>query len=187
MFGSWNFVVESKQEEERMISLFGTILNSIQQRSDTSYQTGIIPIDNDDETLSFYCGDNNHDGKMDDQQLLLPCPPEKLPAIILVIRRSSMQAPEFRYLSSLKPEQILSLWRAGQEGILSDTAKTELLGALRSFGLLAKDLNDTSCPVQSFDQTLRIFVAGDRMSVGKTSVCLGILGNLVSIGYQLQF
>ena len=53
VFGSWNFVVESKQEEERMISLFGTILNSIQQRSDTSYQTGIIPIDNDDETLKF--------------------------------------------------------------------------------------------------------------------------------------
>ena len=32
-------------------------------------------------------------------------------------------------------------------------------------------------------EAIRIFVAGDRSSVGKSSVCLGILGNLLAAGY----
>lgn len=34
------------------------------------------------------------------------------------------------------------------------------------------------------NDSLRIFIAGDRSSVGKSSVCLGILGNLIQSGYS---
>jgi dethiobiotin synthetase len=179
--GSWN----GKQKEEKIIPFFDTLLKTVQRRNDTSYRTGIIHVDSCDETLSLYCGDDNHnrsndnvDQKTDNYQLLFPCPPEQLPAVLLVMRRSTMQKPEINYLLSFKSNDILSSWKTGQgDYLLSDSSKTELLDSFKSFGLLG----DT---VKRFDQALRIFVAGDRMSVGKTSVCLGLLGNLISMGYS---
>ncbi|MGK3741867.1 MAG: dethiobiotin synthetase [Bacillariaceae sp.] len=179
--GSWN----GKQEEKKIIPFFETLLKTVQRRNDTSYRTGIIHVDSCDETLSLYCGDNNNCNDDDDEkreknhQLLFPCPPDQLPAVLLIMRRSTMQKPEISYLLSFKSNDILSSWKLGQEGdyILSDSSKIELLDYFKSFGLLG----DT---VRRFDEALRIFVAGDRMSVGKTSVCLGLLGNLISMGYS---
>jgi hypothetical protein len=39
-------------------------------------------------------------------------------------------------------------------------------------------------PSEQQENTIRIFVSGDKSSVGKISVYLGILGSLVSLGYD---
>jgi dethiobiotin synthetase len=129
---------------------------------------------------------------------LLPCPPEKLPAILWIIRRSSMKEPNIRYLKGITADQILTFWRTGPQTSILDAVTVEINQSLRSFGLQGTDQNGkrsrsmddnsitdntTTSTVRSFRQPLRIFVGGDRMSVGKTSVCLGLLGNLIAMGY----
>jgi len=194
VFGSWNGnVIKSKKSEEKIIPFFKTLLKTVQRRSDTSYRTGTIPVDTCDETLSLYCGDNdNYDGEENSHdEPLFPCPPDQLPAVLLVMRRLTMRKPEIKYLLNLKSNIILSLWKAEEGDLLPEPSKKELLDSFNSFGLLGnnniENLNPTSHnnnSITRFDQALRIFVAGDRMSVGKTSVCLGLLGNFISIGYS---
>jgi hypothetical protein len=111
----------------------------------------------------------------------LPCPPEQLPAVLLLIRRPSMREPEVRYLTRLGAQPILTAWRTGTADAVSENATEEVDQILRSFGL--EGTGRGSGPRRTFRQPLRIFVGGDRMSVGKTSVCLGLLGTLVARGY----
>lgn len=196
---SWNGPVV--RQEETILPLFNKLLKP-HQRKDTSYRTGIIQVDATDGGMDLCCGDNVDyldtadcppntnvstapPGRKHSHRRL-PCPPEKLPAILLIIRRSSMKEPDIRYMTSLSADQILSIWRDGPQCTIPDTAIVEMKQSLRSFGLEGTEFGrsvGTKTTLRSFRQPLRIFVGGDRMSVGKTSVCLGLLGNLVAMGY----
>ena len=108
-----------------------------------------------------------------------------------------MKDPEVRYLSTLSSEKILNMWKLkttalkeGHESI-PDVAKKEIKDILHSFGLgaPAKPIEVVPNSPMSASRTstaLRIFISGDRMSVGKTSVCLGIVGSLVRMGYPTE-
>ncbi|KAG7346383.1 AAA domain containing protein [Nitzschia inconspicua] len=141
-------------------------------RRSTKFDCGIIHLDTNE--LCNLCGDSDDGNQL---SRTLPCPPEHLPVFLLAIHLPSMPDVHVKYLSGLSAGSINNMWRAGHANTVSNEAKKEVIDELLSFGLMARN------PPPVPDQALRIFVAGDRMSVGKTSVCLGLLGNLVQAGY----
>ena len=187
LYGSWNQI--PKADHSGLLRLFDILLHPLARR-DIQYVTGRVQVDADDEDLESFCANSEPD-------LSFPCPPETLPALVLILRRSSMKDPEVRYLSTLSSEKILNMWKLkttalkeGHESI-PDEAKKEIKDILHSFGLgfPTRSLEIPNSPISassSSSTALRIFISGDRMSVGKTSVCLGIIGSLVRMGYPTE-
>lgn len=192
LFGSWNQIPQA--DHSGLLNLLDCILHP-HARRDTQYATGRVQVDSADEELEFFC---ENKGNM----VSFPCPPQNLPVLVLVLRRNSMKEPEIRYLSALSADQILSYWKRKKTihrestDPLSEAIQQELDHVLRSFGLgpsstLPMTLRVPISPVNTTsssrsDDALRVFIAGDRMSVGKTSVCLGILGSLVRMGFPTE-
>ena len=202
------------------------------------YFYGGVKVDpNQDDCISWLCGDNDNNNNHINHLNNHPCPPEQLPALAVTKNHS------IHYLTSLTSKEILSLWMNPQDvysSNLSSAVCFELsnltLRRSTSFsnltirpllsdptmnmdtdppdqgGFAAAAAASSSLPRQEFPTTttttttttypatttkattttttttttnndtnrsaLRIFVAGDRMSVGKSSVCLGLLGVL---------
>ena len=185
LYGSWNAV--PKADHSGLLLLLDSLLHP-HARRDVQYATGRVQVDSEDDELELFCENSNKD-----EHVSLPCPPQNLPTLVVILRRTSMKEPEIRYLPSLSAEEILSFWKhKGKRIHPSASAKDEIEHILKSFGLGLPTIpsspptsphNSTTTPTLS---ALRIFVAGDRMSVGKTSVCLGILGSLVRMGYPTE-
>jgi dethiobiotin synthetase len=169
VYGSWNASIIARQESG-IIQMIDDLITS-HKRGDTQYITGKIKVDCQ-ETEEKYFGET------------LPCPPERLPAVLVLLHRKSMKVPLYFYLSSLKSPEILNLLRNSSIS-LSQDAKEEFHQALASHGML-HSISYPNLSIKDSSHAIRIFVAGDRMSVGKTSVCLGILGNLVAAGYPCE-
>lgn len=196
--GSWNRV--PKADHSGLLRLFDILLHP-HARRDIEYATGRVQVDNAEEDLESFCQEDTSNQSSSDHKLAFPCPPENLPVLVLIVRRSSMKEPEVRYLSSLSFEKILNMWKlkttALKEGheLIPDACKKEVKDILNSFGLGAPNVLPvpSALPLHGANtssihpsQALRIFIAGDRMSVGKTSVCLGIIGSLVRMGYSTE-
>jgi dethiobiotin synthetase len=121
----------------------------------------------------------------------LPCPPETLPALAVVVINQSQKReskPQLVYLSTASSTDLLQAWRYPSRFrmdpmLLGEMHQTVASMAGDSLVMLSNnnDLVESTCSIK--DDCLRIFVAGDRMSVGKTSICLGILGSLLAKGY----
>jgi dethiobiotin synthetase len=168
------------QHDNRIRPMFQVLMENYLARERTSFDFGIVHLDDDE--LCQLCGDDaGNDSNIETATFsILPCPPEYLPALLLVIRLPSMPNPHVKFLSGLTADAILKMWRGGHATGVSQATQDELNDEMKSFGLAAR----SSPHIPPADETaLRIFVAGDRMSVGKTSVCLGLLGNLVQAGY----
>jgi dethiobiotin synthetase len=192
LYGSWN-CRQGGGNSSNNVTMMNTdfidrLLTGIERNTGgavdygTFYGKGAVQVDTCEEDMDFFCGDNNnnnetHAGDAD----FLPCPPEQLPCLLLVISRRTMKRPYFRYLKSLSSEQILKSCRLQPELRSDDSPiQQELTDALKSFGVVSPPSTYLKKRQQS---CLRIFVSGDRMSVGKTSVCLGVIGNLIRLGY----
>ena len=175
VYGSWN---RTTKDNAGIVRLLHSLL-SPHRREDVKYATGSVQAGSCDEELDACCGDNNDGPNAPDHAL--PCPPEHLPAILLILKRSSMKQPEVRYLTSLSSNDILKYWKDSSASI-SDSISTEFTQILRSFGMAYS----IPPPMTGSGEAIRVFVAGDRMSVGKTSVCLGLLSSLVAKGYPCE-
>lgn len=114
----------------------------------------------------------------------LPCPPQDLPAVLFSLHKKSMKAPVFQYISSFNAKQIESYFKGGS--IDFHPVHQELNENLQFYGVSPTIQRPVSSDSTDDSGALRLFIAGDRMSVGKTSICLGILGNLVAMGYPVQ-
>ena len=156
----------------------------------------------DDEIDCLIDGNNTSSGSgRANNTYSVPCPPEHLPCLLLLMKRPMFSSPfEARYISKFTPDQVKQ-WII-QRNILSEAptsaasppeeAKNELKIFLGDFGFLRPPtslLREVAPTIQPLDNNMysgaiRLFVAGDRMSVGKTSVCLGLLGSLVQMGYR---
>lgn len=191
LYGSWNQI--PKADHSGLLQLLDQLLHP-HARRDTQYATGRVQVDSGDEELEFFC-----ENSTTDNTVTFPCPPQNLPVLVLVLKRSSMKEPEIRYLSAFSSDEILSYWKLKKKTIekvlevVSDVAKQEAQDALESFGLGAPTIPMIPPPISpgangsaNLPPAVRIFIAGDRMSVGKTSVCLGLIGSLVRMGYPTE-
>ena len=114
--------------------------------------------------------------------------PAELPTFAIIFSKKSMEKDsevEFHPVTSIRPCDILRYFKVEKfKCDLSFFART-LLRPIRAKVDELEILHSLT-----FDEwicsknALRIFIAGDRSSVGKSSVCLGILGSLLEIGYS---
>jgi hypothetical protein len=146
------------------------------QSKQLDYIMGSILVDHQSEEDLEICVGDNH--ACDSYEM--PCPPESLPALALTIQgQSSTSKPKMMYLTSLTPFDIMHLWKNPNESFdpfLLDEIQQHILDSGVRLSHWTPTIEDSSSAV-------RIFVAGDRMSVGKSSVCLGLLGSLIAKGY----
>ena len=163
-----------------------------------------ICVDQSDDEIDYLIDGTNSSSGRSDNTYSVPCPPEHLPCLLLLMKRPMFSSPfEARYLSKFTPDQIRR-WIIQRNTISEEAATTtatnppeeakdELKMFLGDFGFLRtptsllREIAPTIQPTgddNMYDGAIRIFIAGDRMSVGKTSVCLGLLGSLVQMGYR---
>ena len=131
-----------------------------------------VRVDYSDETLSHFSGDNRTEASQ------WPIPPSSLPAFSFVVLDSATLAPtDWQHVRSVQSSEItLSLGKAIFDHAVLGKLKTTMNRLVDGFNLDADS--------RGKGEALRIFIAGDRSSVGKSSVCLGIIGSLLKSGYS---
>eukprot|EP00980_Cylindrotheca_fusiformis_P004998 scaffold1062_cov130-Cylindrotheca_fusiformis.AAC.4 len=177
VYGSWNIKVSRYPEQviKQMLEFF----LPLSPRSDTKYSTGKIQA-------------NSEDGNMEDcLDDAFPCPPAQLPCLLAIFHRKSMTAPIYQYLDTLESRRIETYLHAlnplpNPTLRIQDEDRAQFKQLLLFYGMEPSIEHISEDDVNNPNRGTRLFVAGDRMSVGKTSVCLGILGNLVAQGYPCE-
>lgn len=188
---SWNKRNAGYHLEEQVLS--NLIREATKGCQDCQAFAGCVQVDETDESLALCLGDGNSD---EHDQFKLPSPPAELPALAIVAQTSSMEHAVWSYVPKLHSRDLIcalqdplfdtsaissAVNRTVEEIILLMSSK---IGIGSSIG--SSDKGSESAGIfsaYSGSSALRIFVAGDRSSVGKSSVCLGILGSLLNTGY----
>jgi AAA domain len=211
LYASWNTDVSNASfHVAPMSSLLIDFDTKLQDH--VKYEFAALCVDQSDDEMECLIGDNingRNSNTHNNNHNQIPCPPEQLPCILLLMKRPTCKRPEVRYLSTFKPDQI-TRWILGRSATVPagaamtttkstitgphKAAKQELKMYLGDFGFLmppnsllheiGPSRNRSNDHSGEGGGAIRIFVAGDRMSVGKTSVCLGLLGSLIQTGYS---
>ncbi len=137
-----------------------------------------------DDTMDQFICDNDYFENGRNKQRV---PPESLPVFSLVVAKDHTPLTT-SYIKNVSSGLILKSLATFSDAtkeidlrLLAITDICNLLGA--QVDQLAQEHN-VEVDLSQSSETLRIFIAGDRSSVGKSSVCLGILGNLLQKGYK---
>jgi len=165
-YASWNKMKATAAD--LLTSLISEATNGLQCKT---FATS-IQIDATNDSLDLCIGDN---GTANEPRV--PLPPGEMPALVLVAQNPSMEHSRMRYISGVDPATLLRM----SESLQDSTSISEAIA--RTIQGLESDL-DLRVKPEACNQAVRIFVAGDRSSVGKSSMCLGILGNLLRLGYD---
>jgi hypothetical protein len=152
--------------------------------------------DLNDDTMDFCIGENAQDSDGDmhmggttdpTRKIRLNCP-ETLPALYIIscfrgridIVQVQMSSREILFFSedfarNAIEEALLSLLgrTTTNSGLGNPTRNPQSISKKRDYNLLQS----------AIQSQIRIFIAGDRSQVGKSSVCLGILGTLLRLNY----
>lgn len=131
---------------------------------------GYVVVDETEESLETCLGDNGA------HYCMGPCPPSELPALIVVLQHATMDHAVAEFVRGIPPSELVNL---RPDGKIPATWLPLVRDAVTSARAQVTTVPN-GIPQQD---TVRIFVAGDRSSVGKSSVCLGILASLVAMGY----
>jgi dethiobiotin synthetase len=138
-----------------------------------------IQVDENDDTVSHCIGDAESHDRI--SMFTRPTPPSSLPAMALVLLDHSGSPLTWRYVSDLPAASLLFALSK------DNMSASDLASIYRLIKVTADRLADEfhlGVTASAAAGALRIFVAGDRSSVGKSSVCLGLLGNLLAQGYS---
>ena len=120
----------------------------------------------DENSVEHCLGDNGC------QRALGPCPPSELPALLVMAPPNAPnEQPRMDFVRDIKPYDI---FLPGNSNKLQTSANKVLHSLLL-------DAKRKTTPVH--EPAIRIFVAGDRSSVGKSSISLGLLGTFLTMGY----
>jgi hypothetical protein len=224
LYASWNLPLQPIRHD-RLQSMLCSHKISIPKvdvplgtkNSAVSYVASVIQVDESEETMDLFHGDfcgilgrgNGRSGNSDTTHSEfsddpIPCPPEHLPALVLVLERSKstggpsrQRQVDIQYLSTMNASELLFHVRrnVNQHPLLPAKVLDEIEEIVRDSILFGgpgnhkhRTTKGSRKPPQQQPQNnhstsqpaLRIFVAGDRMSVGKSSVCLGLLGTLIT-------
>ena len=169
-YGSWNKGWD--------LGTIGSVLQRWEPpsiREGKRYVVGMVQVDESDESFAICLGD-------DGAELHMECPPSELPALGVVLQDASMGHSKIEFVESIVPNDLTvstpKLWDAVQSAFNS-------LILQKNFPVSRKPKSKTngSGRPKAPEGAIRIFVAGDRSSVGKSSVCMGMLGSLLRQGY----
>lgn len=187
MYGSWNkrnSDVGYPAEASLLTTLADKLTHGLE---DCQSFAAVVQVDGSDESLSLCIGDDNDNTN----EKNLPLPPSELPALAIVARTASMNHSVLRYVPRLR-SSLLEILLMGScsfddDHVAEDDPVNILFKASRTTMQSLESELDLAVSWESCNQAIRIFVAGDKSSVGKSSVCLGILGNLLQVmGYSAE-
>lgn len=183
LYGSWNAGVRRRMEQSptESIRFLHEALGIVTAPSNVKYSTHAVEVDSCDESQSICI----HDLKA----------PEELPAIVLLSGQARAVQVPFS-----KAELTLLTDPRSEETDLKRELGSSVAKAWSALIKSSSSSNKSQCSkvrereaqepaplhnlcTNSQVQAVRLFVAGDRSKVGKSSVCLGLLGCLLNSGY----
>lgn len=172
LFGSWNSSGTNQgfEPSDSMKAIANVAAQCIENGV-----VGYVQVDETEDSLSACLGDNDAVHSMG------PCPPEQLPALVVVAQHESMEHSVSEFVTGIPPLKIMTLADQSDDKVL-DSWIPQIRDAVSAVRSQITTLPIT--PSDTQEEAIRIFVSGDKSSVGKSSVCLGILGSLVSMGYD---
>ncbi|GAX24323.1 hypothetical protein FisN_4Lh439 [Fistulifera solaris] len=141
-------------------------------------------IDECDDTMEHFICDNDYfESGRNKQQI----PPESLPVFSLVVAKNDVLLTT-SYITTVSSRSILNSLATFSDGTNELDQKLSVINDICSLigtqvDQIAQEY-DVEVDLSQSSETVRIFIAGDRSSVGKSSVCLGLLGNLLQQGYK---
>lgn len=101
--------------------------------------------------------------------------PSELPALMVIVQTATMEHSQPTFLRQIHPATL-------QQSTHNSTTARQVLCSLTKHVDSILDTHPT-ITVQQQQQPLRLFVAGDRSSVGKSSICLGLVATALRLGY----
>ena len=165
---------------------FGRIFKSIELNVHT------VKVNQDEETLDFCIGDGQ---QTNEQKSSILQAPSDLPALVLVDQ--NLEKVEY-HLMKMDPYQLTdcfincnSPFLPLLKRVVLDSYLVALQTLVRSAGKFQEMRCAMKCAskrINSIDlsrsdesnQAIRIFISGDKSQVGKSSVCLGLIGSLLT-------
>ena len=200
LYASWNrpccLIPKEQLLQTKLCQSIPLIVRGDNLNTSITATSSVIQVDETDEALDLLIGDCS----CCSLSTTMPCPPENFPALAVVVKTFSGNSSEgpvenvvIRYVSSLDSKGIIDYLSHHRDKELPSNVIQEVQDILRESipydgSVMLTQQQNNSKPSSYVQQSqkreeqgeaIRIFVAGDRMSVGKTSVCLGLLGTLV--------
>lgn len=172
LHGSWNTDLESA------LSILKQWRPSV-NNPNRKFVTGMVQVDESDESMATLCGDDGCLLPLLDGNHSLP---NELPALLAVVQDASKSRAYVQVVQGVASRDIL--YEGPSPRILNLVKATFNALILGVTPASDRKRQITPPPTPVHKEALRIFVAGDRANVGKTSVCLGLLGSLIATGYQ---
>jgi dethiobiotin synthetase len=144
-----------------------------------TFVAGMVQVDESEESESTFFEDNNSPSRLGCH----PLPPE-LPALLAIVQdHCCRDQPRVQIVSGVSARDIIV---EGPSLRVMNRIKATFNSLLLGLSVSPTNSNKRRIP-RSLEENpkdaLRLFIAGDRANVGKTSICLGLLGSLVAKGY----
>jgi len=184
MYASFNRAIHQDRNAESTKAFMTLLAESVTPGLDCQRFATSVQVDSDDASLRLCIGDDDDDQKDDDQagqqpHHRMPLPPGELPCLAIVVQDTSvMEHSVLKYVSGIRSNDIM-------DALTGRTTRRNVSRAAKRTMEQFESEFDMRVSPRSCSDAVRIFVAGDRSSVGKSSVCLGILGTLLTkLGYD---
>ena len=193
MYASWNQPFDDDTTTNTMLEF--KLVSMAQQLTyglrDCRTLAGLLQVDVNDESLALYIGDDHKNLSSLHKR---PIPPQDLPCLAIALQQGNMPHSTLHYVRGIRSITLVRHFSArplplnnnNDMDIETDTTTRHdsTSSVYQQAQWIMEQLEEEyDLPVtpEACGEALRIFVAGDKSSVGKSSVCLGILGNLVSL------
>jgi dethiobiotin synthetase len=167
LYGSWN---KDLTRAEGLLREWNPVI-----RPGRRYMAGMVQVDESEASMEAFLGDN-------DCSFYLGCnpAPDALPAILVLVQDKAKTQSCVKILTDVAPMEIIQGKPRVMDKIKATFNSLFLCGGTTAANERKRKFEETA----GQKGALRIFVAGDRANVGKTSTCLGLLGSLISMGYD---
>jgi len=175
LHASWNNRDKITNAQPRIVT---SLRAAIREHEGLSINGFAMKVDINDDSMDFFVGDTmDEDVVMDDvntTQINIKCPDE-LPALY-VLNCSNEGMIQIANVP-INARQILS-WSESEQAVTEAMEK-----AISSLTIIPSSIQQNKRNIMNPQQQIRLFIAGDRSQVGKSSVCMGILGTLLQMNY----
>lgn len=176
-YGSWN-TLQPSRIDALTSQLIDSVIGDQYQQHERIFATS-IRVDQSEEDMAEYIGET------DTSEYSFPSVPSELPVLSLFLKKKNGTDQTLQHVSDVSSLDIVQFLKMP---VLTFDCRLYTSKIMRPFQRKFEYLEikyglDSGNDAPVSGDALRIFIAGDRSSVGKSSICLGIMGSLLASGY----